>query len=204
MKKVKLFIGTGLLTCLSICVTAQDDVKTITAMDPKQKAEMEKAEKAWMEYMTPGPMHEMLAKSEGSWNEEVTSWMAPGAPPTVSAGRSENKMILGGRYQQSAHHGEFSGMPFEGISTVGYDNALKMYISTWIDNMGTGIMVLKGTYDQEKRMLTSTGKMVDPVSGKENDVRETINFIDENHHVMEMFEMRNGKEHKTMQIKFTR
>lgn len=27
-------------------------------------------------------------------------------------------------------------MPFEGISTLGYDNAKKTFFSTWIDNMG--------------------------------------------------------------------
>lgn len=37
--------------------------------------------KAWMTYMTPGDMHKMLAESEGEWNEDITMWMAPGAPP---------------------------------------------------------------------------------------------------------------------------
>jgi hypothetical protein len=35
-------------------------------------------------------------------------------------------------------------MPFEGISTLGYDNAKKTFFSTWIDNMGTGMMVMEG------------------------------------------------------------
>lgn len=204
MKKIKLLISASLLSCTSLFSLAQDDVKTITAIDPAVKAAQEKAEKAWMEYMTPGPMHEMMAKSNGDWHEEITTWMQPGTPPVKSTSTCHNEMILGGRYQQSTHKGDFSGMPFEGMSIVAYDNALKMYISTWIDNMGTGIMVMKGTYDEKNKILSSTGTMVDPVSGKEISVRETLKFVDDNTQIMEMFDSKTGKEYKTMEIKFTR
>ena len=96
------------------------------------------------------------------------------------------------------------GMPFEGISIVGYDNALKMYISTWVDNMGTGIMYMKGTYDEKNQLLTSTGKMVDAISGKEINVRQTVKFVDDNTQVMEMYDLRGPKEFKTMEITFKR
>ena len=49
----------------------------------------------WMDYMTPGVMHEMLAKSVGEWTYESKYWMDPSAPPTVSEGRAVNEMILG-------------------------------------------------------------------------------------------------------------
>ena len=84
--------------------------------------------KAWQAYMTPGDAHKMIAKSDGQWKAEVTVWMAPGGPPEKSTSTCTNKMILGGRYQQSTHKGMFNGMPFEGISTFGYDNA-KKYMS---------------------------------------------------------------------------
>ena len=34
-----------------------------------------------MEYMNPGPMHQMLAKADGSWNEEITMWETADGPP---------------------------------------------------------------------------------------------------------------------------
>jgi Protein of unknown function (DUF1579) len=46
-------------------------------------------------------------------------------------------MILGGRYQQSTTKGSFNNMPFEGISLLGYDNAKKVFMNSWVDNMGT-------------------------------------------------------------------
>ena len=100
--------------------------------------------KAWQNYMTPGDVHKMLAKSDGEWTGEVTMWMAPGAPPQKSAATIVNKMILGGRYQESTWKGNMMSMPFEGTATTGYDNAKKVLMTSWIDNMGTGIEYLEG------------------------------------------------------------
>ena len=206
MKNKKLILATIALSCTCYLAIAQDEKKshTITAEVPAAKAEQEASQKAWQEYMRPGPMHEMLAKSNGDWQAEVKMWMTPGADPQVSTSHCTNTMILGGRYQQSMHRGDMMGMPFEGMSIVGYDNALKMYISTWVDNMGTGIMYMKGTYDEKNQLLTSTGKMVDAISGKEINVRQTVKFVDDNTQVMEMYDMRGPKEFKTMEITFKR
>ncbi len=160
--------------------------------------------KAWMAYMTPGEPQGMLAKSTGMWNQEVTMWMDPSKPPSKSAGTSENKMILGGRYMQSVNKGSFEGMPFEGISTLGFDNARKVYQSSWVDNMGTGIMNLEGTWDDAAKTINFKGKATDPATGKEMDVREVYKIIDDNTQHMEMYCMQGGKEMKTMEIHFTR
>lgn len=160
--------------------------------------------KIWMNYMTPGTFHKMLTKHEGSWTEEATFWMTPGAPPTTSSMSCENKMIMGGRYQQSTHKGTVNGMPFEGISTVGYDNAKKVFFSTWIDNMGTGLMYMEGKYNPVMKNITFLGKMVDPMSGKDKSVREVFTMIDDNTQTITMFDSDNGKEYKSMEIHFKR
>ena len=51
---------------------------------------------------------------------------------------------LGGRYVIGKFAGTMMGQPFEGMSTMGYDNAKKMFTSTWVDNMGTGIVHYDG------------------------------------------------------------
>ena len=160
--------------------------------------------KAWQSYMTPGEEHKLLAKANGKWNEEITMWMSPDAPPTKNTATAENKMIMNGLYQYSTHKGNFMGMPFEGISTTGYDNARKIYVSTWIDNMGSGIMHMEGPYDAATKTVTLSGTATDPMTGKAMEVRETMKTIDDNTQFMEMFETRGGKERKTMEIKFTR
>ncbi|HMT27935.1 MAG TPA: DUF1579 domain-containing protein [Bacteroidia bacterium] len=175
---------------------------TISAPMSEEEAKMMKA---YEEYAKPGPQHAMMAKDDGYWSEEITMWMAPGAPPTVSTAKVVNSMILGGRYQQSTHSGSFNDMPFEGISTLAYDNAKKMFISTWIDNMGTGIMIMEGKPVEQGKTMHMKGKQVDPVTGKDMDVREEITFTDDGTQKMKMFMTPvGGKEYQTMEIVLTR
>jgi hypothetical protein len=161
-------------------------------------------EKAWMDYMTPGNVHQMIAKSDGEWSFDMTMWMKPDAPPTNSTGTTVNKMILGGRYQESVHKSTMMGMPFEGHGLLAYDNAKKIFQSSWVDNMGTGIMNMEGPWDEATKSITFTGKMVDPMTGKDMGVKEIFKMVDDNHHVMEMYMTNDGKEFTTMEIKFTR
>lgn len=161
--------------------------------------------KNWQEYMTPGDVHKMMANWSGEWNGEVTMWMAPGSPEEKSASTAVNKMIMNGLYQQSTHTGNMMGMPFSGQSIVGYDNHRKVFVSTWIDNMGSGIMVLRGPWDEATKTINLKGTMVDPGTKMDTDIRETFKIIDDNTQEMEMFVMMpDGKEFKTMNIKYTR
>lgn len=161
--------------------------------------------KAWMDYMTPSEMHKLMASCDGEWISEITMWMSPDAPPSQSTSTCSNKMILGGRYQQSEHKGSFDGMPFEGMSTTGFDNSKKKFVSTWIDNMGSGMMIMEGTYDVATKTMNCIGKQVDPVSGKDMDMRQTLTFVDNDHQTMEMYTTpAGGKEYKNMEIKYTR
>lgn len=173
-------------------------------MGGRLMAQDDAATKAWMAYMTPGEMHQMLAKDDGEWAEEITMWMAPGASPSKSTATAVNKMIMGGRYQESKHSGSFMGQPFEGYSLVGYDNAKKTFHSIWIDNMGTGVMHLEGQWDPQTKTINFKGMSIDPSTGKEIQVRETFRWIDDNRQLMEMFMQQDGKEFKSIEIKFTR
>jgi len=168
------------------------------------QADQQAMMKAWQDYMTPGEIHKMLGKADGEWTYEATVWMTPGAPPDKSTGTAVNKMILGGRYQQSTHSGNIMGMPFEGQSVLGYDNARKVFQSTWIDNMGTGIMQMEGPLDHATRSINLTGKMTDPMTGKDVKVREKFTWVDDNTQKMEMYDTKDGKETKTMEITFKR
>jgi hypothetical protein len=160
--------------------------------------------KAMMNYSTPGEIHKMMAKSVGSWAGKVSMWMEPGAPVVNSVGEAQTDTILGGRYLQTKNTSNFMGMPFEGISITGYDNAKKVFVNSWIDNMGTGMMYLTGKWDASTNSIDFTGSMVDPVSGKDIPVREVLKFVDDNTQVMEMYATTNGHEFKNMEVKYTR
>jgi len=71
--------------------------------------------------------------------------------------------------------------------------------------MGSGIMVLKGPRDEATKTITLKGKMVDPGTKEDMDVRETFKITDDNNQEMAMYvTMPDGKEFNTMNIKYTR
>jgi hypothetical protein len=161
--------------------------------------------KNWMEYMEPGTEHKMMASWDGQWKTEMTMWESPGAPPTKTTGTTVNRTIMGGRYQQATHKSTWDGMPFEGISTLAFDNAKKVFISTWIDNMGTGIMMGEGPWDEASQSITINGKMIDPLLKKEVAFKEIFKLVDANTQTMEMYAIgEDGKEVKSMEIRYTR
>ena len=201
MKKVITLITAAIICCPGILM-GQEDKRAATPQISKEEITMIKA---WEDYATPGNEQKQLAMDDGQWDEATTMWSAPGAAPVQNKMIAVNTMILGGRYQQSVHRGNLAGQPFEGISIVAYDKVKKAYISTWIDNMGTGIMIMEGSYDEKTKSIKFKGKQVDPVSGKELELREIFTMVDDITRKMEMFQKPlMGKEFKTMEIIMTR
>jgi len=166
--------------------------------------EMDLQQKAWMEYMTPGKHHEMMAKTVGEWKTITKMWMDPSAEPMVSEGTTVYEMIMGGRYLKSTHSAVMMGQPFEGMMIQGYDNVKKEFVSTWIDNMGTGIMFSSGKYDEPTQSITFEGSMVDPATGRDTKYKEIVKIIDQNKHIWEMYDLSKGTEIKMMEIEYTR
>src|SRR5215213_2959322 len=125
----------SLLALTAVPAMAQDKPKE-TAPPGMDQAAME----AMMKAISPGENHKHVTRYAGDWTYAGKMWMDPGQPPTESTGTMHGEAILDGRYVQTVWKGNFMGMPFEGRGTNGYDNLSKQYVSTWIDNMGTGIM----------------------------------------------------------------
>ena len=167
-----------------------------------QKAMMEKMMKA----ATPGPQHEMLKKMAGEWNAKVTSQMDPSQPPQVENSTSTLTMLMDGRYCQEVTSGQMMGQPFSGMGLTGYDNVIGKYVSTWVDNMGTGIMTSTGTADATGKVITWIGTMSDPMTGKVSKSRMVTTIVDDDHHTFEMYGTPPGakKEVKMMTIEYSR
>jgi hypothetical protein len=160
-----------------------------------------------MAYAAPSDVHKMMATWGGDWSAEISTWMDPAAPPMKTMVKTVNKMILGGRYLVSNNTGSMMGMPFEGVSTMGYDNAKKQFVSTWIDNMGTGIMTMTGIWNESTKTIESKGSMVNAEAGdgSEMSCRETMQVIDDKTQLMTMYcPGKDGKEMKMMEIRYSR
>jgi len=179
-------------------------LSSMTFIDAQQEDAQAEGMKVWTEYMTPGPMHEMLAKSVGDWKTISKFWMDPSGEPMATEGTGKTEMILGGRYQRSTHKSMMMGMPTEGIFIMGFDNATEEFTAVWIDNIGTGTAVAKGRYDESTNSITLNGTMVDPMSKQDMNFREVYKFLDNDHHLLEMYLVHNGQESKSMEIEFVR
>lgn len=166
-------------------------------------AQTQEEMKAWQDFMTPGPMHQMLQTTVGDWNAEITMWMDANTPPTTSKGTYKTEAILGGRYFQTKHNASMMGMPMEGLQIIGYDNGVKKFFAFWIDNFGTGYLHLDGTYDESTKSITFAGTGTDQY-GKEYKMREIVKPTDNNSGVIEMYTDMGTGEFKSMEIKYTR
>lgn len=114
-------------------------------------------------------------------------------------------MILGGRYMEEKFEGKMMGQPFLGAGWFAYDNYKKKYLSTWVDNMGTGIMMMSGTYDTSGKVLTSWGTMDDVAAKKTLKVKTVTTSIDADNSRFEMWmPSPDGKMWKSMEIHYTR
>jgi hypothetical protein len=186
--------------------TTSKDAGTDTKSEEWVPVDSATAMNSMMEVGTPGPEHAMLAKENGNWKADVTMWMTPDGPPMTSKATMTNKMVLGGRYQQSVFKGDMMGMPFEGTSTTTYDKARKVWVTNWIDNMSTMIMNLDGTYDEGSKTTTYTGKVLCPANGKWADMKQVMKKVDDKTMVMEMYgpDMKTGKPYKSMEMKMTK
>ena len=161
--------------------------------------------KIWQDYMTPGPVQEHMAKMAGDWATTSKMWMMPGAEPMVTEGSAKGEMLLGGRYLKTTYTGDMMGMPFEGFSLEAFDKAVNQFYAIWVDNFGTGMMMMKGTWDQATMKLTYTGTVVDPMQKKETPVKEVFIMKDEDIYTMEMYNTTpDGQEYKSMEVTYKR
>ena len=192
------------LGCLAVLVLApaalaQD--KPAGGMSKEQLAMMEAMQKAG----TPGENHKLLASMTGDWAFVNRMWMDPAGPPTESNGTASYMMLLDGRFLVGHYQGTMMGMEFDGRGVTGYDNTTKQFQSVWLDNFGTMMMFMTGTYDPTAKAFTYLSEMADPVAPATRiKIREVIRLESPDRHTMEWYETRGGKEMKTMEIVYTR
>ncbi|MBA3647052.1 MAG: DUF1579 domain-containing protein [Chitinophagales bacterium] len=159
---------------------------------------------AMMANMMPGQVQAMMAKSVGDWKADITMWMDPSQPASKTTAKVRNDMMMDGRYLSTKYTGTMMGKPFEGMGLMAYNNATKMFYSSWVDNMSTGMSQLSGTWKDENKSIELRGVTNDPMSGKDMMMRQVLTFQNDNTQLMEMYMTMNGQEMKTMEIKMTR
>jgi len=176
----------------------QSEEKVVT--DQNQAPDME----IWKEYATPNENHKVLDAFVGNWDYTVKWWSSPNSEPEISKGTSEVKWIMDGRFLEKTAHGTSMDQPFEGMGITGYDNARKEYVSVWIDNMGTGVMVSSGKYDASTKTFEEKGEFTQPKMG-ETTFRGVTKIINGDKFVYEMYiKDKDWQEYKALEIVYMR
>ena len=158
--------------------------------------------------------HKLLTDSVGNWSYTVKMWMNgdPSSKPDISKGTATRKAIMDGRFvvmdvtgkmDMPGPDGKVQSMTFKGHGLEGYDNVKKKFVGTWMDNMGTGIMMSQGDYDPSTKTFTYNSE-VEMMPGMKTPIREVLKINDKDHMTFEWYENRGGQDVKTMEINYTR
>ena len=153
----------------------------------------------------PGPQlkdeHKLLQKDVGTWDATVKLWPVANAEPVESKGTEKNELLPGGLWLVTHFEGDFGGMKFVGVGTMGYDPEEKKYVGTWIDNMTPHLMVTKADYDAKTKTFTGKSESRDPATGKLLPTKSISRYVDDNTRVFEMYTPDpDGKEFKMMEM----
>src|SRR5438105_7435104 len=122
-----------------------------------------------MELSKSNQNHITLNELKVGWKYTVKLWRSgdTSKKPQESKGTAVRKSIMDGRFvemdvtgkmQMPGPDGKPKEMTFKGHGMEGYDNVKKKFIGTWMDNMGTGILMSEGDYDPATKSLTYTGE----------------------------------------------
>lgn len=160
----------------------------------------------WQKTLQTGPAHEFLVKTfAGNWTTEVKMWMDPAGEPMTSKGSATCEPILNGRFIRERFKGNMMGQEFEGEGTTGFDNNRKLFISSWLDSMSTGMMTMKGSISPDGRTLTFIGDMDEPMTGEVGKPIKMVIHVDSpDKHTSTMYEILYGQDMKVMEITYTR
>ena len=159
----------------------------------------------YMKLIQPTPYHQFLAKFAGKWRSHYKMWFAPGNPPVESETTVTSEMKMGGRYLVSYEQGETMGRPFEGMLILAYDSLKKKFLSVWFDNYGTSLLTSEGTGDPETGVISLTGRMDDPMTGRPMETRYVMKLVSPDRIEFEMYiRTPNGEEFKNMEGVSTR
>jgi hypothetical protein len=180
---------------------------------PTTKPSEADATRKMMELAKPGEPHKLLAQMAGTWDYKMKMSVAPGQPMLdLGAGTAVRTSLMDGRYFSMDVNGKMS-MPgpdgklaeseFKGMSIEGYDNVKQKYVSSWIDNMGTGIEPSEGTYDPATKSFTYMYSM-EVMPGVKTKARQVIHVLDPDHLQMDWYEVQGSKEVHSLEIDYTR
>ncbi|MBI1901152.1 MAG: DUF1579 domain-containing protein [Planctomycetia bacterium] len=191
------------LPCLASLLLFLASAPFATSFDDKNvQKQAEKAQEREPPFGQPTEDHKRLEPLVGKW--DLACKFYEGDQATESKGSASFRFVLGKRFLIEESKTTAGGQAFEWIGTHGYDTGKKKYVSSWIDNGGTGIDVMEGTWDDATKKLTYTGELDEPEANAKYKVRWAIEIAGQDKFNVEMYLIDGGKDVKVLSIAGTR
>ena len=153
---------------------------------------------------TPGVGHAALENYVGDWKAEVTCFPPDESPQTTLA-TAKGTWIMGGLFLQEDFQGEMMGKPFFGRTLIGYDNVAHLFKSVWISDAQSSMFYTEGEGQDDNRVITLEGTSSCPMRDRADiPMRLVVRVYNPDKRSLEMFDLSNGEERKTMEIQYFR
>jgi len=199
-----LIVALTLVGAASAALGQEDPAKQLAAERMEVMSDPAAMER-WMATTQPTLGHKVLEKFTGHWSTEMRLWMDPSQPPMVSEGYTNSAMMLGGRFVHTEFKGSMMGMPYNGAGIMGYDNNRKLFNSTWVSNMDTGMHVSRGALNMDGTIMTLIGEMDEPMSGEMGKTyRQQYHFKADGSMVFQIAEILYGEPFTVLEMVSTR
>jgi hypothetical protein len=141
---------------------------------------------------------ERLDADVGTWDAAVTVTF-PGSPPSESTGVSVQRWTAGRKWLIADFEGS-TGHVGHGI--YGWDPAKGRYVSTWVDNMRTFLVVAEGTWNEAEREMTYVVEA--DIGGRRMRWREITTRTGADERVFRQVMDMGGGEVETMRVVYSR
>jgi len=188
----RLIFGTALICSMIIgthFAISQDDPSDPMGPGGDMSEEEAAAMERWMEAATPNEHHEWLEQLIGEWDVTTTMY-GMGEEPTKSRATASYSWLHEGRWVAQEFEGQMMGMPFSGTGILGYDNFKQKYVSIWLDDMSTAILLYEGTLNMDGSAIISFGAMDEPMTGEhDKTTKSVLTIIDEDTMHFEMHDL---------------
>jgi hypothetical protein len=182
----------------------EQEVRDMTRQAQSAVDQLDEQTRKWLEASTPGERHQALAKLEGRWSAKLTFWTGPDAPAQNSEGAITNTIQLDGRFVRQQFEGQVMGMPMKGEGYLGFDNPANEFVGLWMDTLGTGVQVHRGSPGPDANTITLRGEFKD-LAGRPVASRHVITFLNNDRHVFEIYHAPAGTpEFRSMRAEYTR
>lgn len=172
--------------------------------DAPKKSSTSQKQQQMMAMGEPGEAHKHLELLLGEWEGEMKIWFAPGRPPMTFKASKKRESLFDGRFVIEHVEAPSDMGPFRALQIFGYNNFEKRYEAFYIDNGGTAMATMPGSFDEATTTFTFTGKETD-MSGQKVKTRNTVDCSKKDVQIMTGYKPgRDGKEFKSFEVTLTR